>query len=81
MGYSSDIYRQAEKVICDIRKKQDEKNEMKKQLFYKRFKRAKEIENALSRTAVIAAKSVLNGFDVHKKLEELKHQNLILQKE
>lgn len=81
MGYSSDIYRQAEKTICDIRKKQEEKNEMKKQLFYKRFKRAKEIENALSRTSAIAAKAVLNGFDVHKKLEELKHNNLILQKE
>lgn len=81
MGYNSDIYRQAENKLCNIRRKQEEKNDKKKQLFYQRFKRAKEIDNALSRTSIIAAKSVLNGHDVHKKLEELKHNNLILQKE
>lgn len=81
MGYSSDIYKKAEKVLYEIKKEQEEKNDRKKRLFYQRFKRAKDIENALSRTSAIAAKSVLNGQDVYERLEELKHSNLILQKE
>lgn len=72
---------QAEKELENLRKIQVEENDKRKHIFYQKFKKAREIENQLSRTSIEAAKAVLSGADSKKMLLELKNKNLSLQKE
>ena len=72
---------QAEAELEFLRKTQVEKNEIRKKQFYKKFKRAKDIDLQLSRTAIDSAKAILSGASAKEKLTELKNKNLALQKE
>lgn len=54
-------------------------NEEKIKKFYMMFPRAKEIDRLLSKTAICAAKSILNGAGAKQQLEQLKVSNQKLQ--
>ena len=52
MSIKAETLHQAEAELEFLRKTQVEKNEIRKKQFYKKFKRAKDIELQLSRTAI-----------------------------
>lgn len=81
MKIKAETLHQAEAELEFLRKSQVEKNEMRKKIFYKKFKRAKDIESQLSHTAINSAKAILSGANAKEKLIELKNKNLALQKE
>lgn len=81
MGINYTILHQAEKELENLRKNQIEENEKRKSDFYKKVKRAYEIENLLSKTAVHVAKVVLSGGNTKEMLHDLKNKNLELQNE
>ena len=81
MSIKAETLHQAEAELEFLRKTQVEKNEIRKKQFYKKFKRAKDIELQLSRTAIDSAKAILSGASAKEKLTELKNKNLALQKE
>ncbi len=81
MGYSKDIYEAVEKKLYLQRREAEEKAEKRRQIFYKRFPRALEIEKTLARTAIRTAKIVIGGNNVKDQLEKLKENNFKLQEE
>ncbi|CDB23478.1 dNA replication protein DnaC [Clostridium sp. CAG:557] len=81
MSIKAETLHQAEAELEFLRKTQVEKNEIRKKQFYKKFKRAKDIDLQLSRTAIDSAKAILSGASAKEKLTELKNKNLALQKE
>ena len=81
MSIRAETLHQAEAELEFLRKTQVEKNEIRKKQFYKKFKRAKDIDLQLSRTAIDSAKAILSGASAKEKLTELKNKNLALQKE
>ena len=81
MSIKAETLHQAEAELEFLRKTQVEKNEIRKKQFYNKFKRAKDIELQLSRTAIDSAKAILSGASAKEKLTELKNKNLALQKE
>ena len=81
MSIKAETLHQAEAELEFLRKTQVEKNEIRKKQFYKKFKRAKDIDLKLSRTAIDSAKAILSGASAKEKLTELKNKNLALQKE
>lgn len=81
MGVNHKILQQAEKELENLRKNQIEENEKRKSNFYKNVKRAQEIDNLLSKTAITAAKAVLSGKKAKDMLSDLKIKNLELQNE
>ena len=81
MSIKAETLHQAEAEHEFLRKTQVEKNEIRQKQFYKKFKRAKDIDLQLSRTAIDSAKAILSGASAKEKLTELKNKNLALQKE
>lgn len=81
LGYSKDIFYEAEKKIQLCKKKAIDEHEMKMKILYTRFPRAREIDLELSKTAVKVAKAVLSGSDVKKEFNFLKKQNELLRNE
>lgn len=81
MGYSKDIYRQATGTMQQRRNNAFSNAEKKREIFYSKYPRAREIDYSLQSTAAAAGKAVLQGGDVKKVLTQLKEQNLSLQKE
>lgn len=82
MSYSSEVYKEALRVMENRRTEAEMKLERRREILYARSPRAEEIERKIAHTSVAAAKAILvNGEDLRTKLEELKQRNLTLQKE
>ena len=81
MAYSPKILKEAETHLEKIRKEKIQESETRKKILYQRFKRAAEIDVLLSKTAICAAKSVLEGANAKEELLKLKKSNFSLQKE
>ena len=81
MGYSAEIYELAEGELEKRRLRSEQALEKRRSLLYARSPRAAELERRIAKTSVAAAKEVFGGADLHSRLEELKRENLSLQKE
>ena len=81
MGYSREIYDEVQKKLYNKRISAWEELTKKKEIIYKRFPRAAEIEKDLSSTAIKVAKSVLKGANASDEIRNLKLRNKILHNE
>ncbi|MDR3178473.1 MAG: ATP-binding protein [Oscillospiraceae bacterium] len=80
MVYHPEIYETVKRDLEIKRRKEELKVEKRRNLFYKKFPRAKQIEIELSKTAVLLAKAVLSG-SCKNELKKLKEKNQKLQSE
>ena len=81
MGYSKEVKKAAALQLELSRKRALDEAENRKAALYVRIPRAKEIERALGKTAVQAARAVLTGNNARSALEHLHQENLSLQQE
>lgn len=81
MAYSREVYETAAGILNERRIRENEMSAERRAAFFAGYPRAQEIERALSATAVLAAKAVLNGGDAAAELTRLKQNNLSLQRE
>lgn len=82
MGFSNEVYRTASREMDKRRQAVFEKREKRKNIFYSRFPRGAEIEREIASTSVKAAKEIFSGkADIKERLNQLKENNLNLQKE
>lgn len=81
MSYDRETYEKVENRLYEMRLKAADDLEKKKQVFYSRFPRAKEIEKSLGLMSVGIAKAVLKGRDVKEALESLKKESEKLKEE
>ena len=81
MAYSREVYETAAGILNERRIRENETAAERRAAFFAAYPRAQEIERALSATAVLAAKAVLNGGDAAAELTRLKQGNLALQRE
>lgn len=81
MGYSREIYEEAETIMERRRLFAEQEAEKRRNLLYLRSPRAEQIVHDLARTSVKAAKAVFGGSDVKKELEKLKIKNQAMQKD
>lgn len=81
MGYSREIYEEVQNKLYKMRQSALDELNFKKEIFYKRFPRAGEIEKKLSLTAVKVAKAVLGGGSATDEIKKLKEKNKILKNE
>lgn len=80
MGYSREVYADAEAVLQQRRRNAEEIAARNRDVFYLRFPQARELNRQLSATALKAARAVLGGADAQKRLTRLKEENLSLQR-
>ncbi len=78
MGYSREIYDEVQKKLYRMRTEAWEELNKKKEIFYKRFPAACDIQKSLASTAIDAARAVLKGANATKELYKLKERNKIL---
>ena len=78
MGYSREIYDEVQKKLYRMRTEAWEELNKKKEIFYKRFPVARNIEKSLASTAVQAARAVLSGSNSVNELYKLREKNKIL---
>lgn len=81
MRYSQDVYIRSEQKLYDLRKKNQDDLDFRRNILYKRYPRAKYIEKELAVTALNAARAVINGSNVSEELNKLKDTNISLQNE
>lgn len=81
MGYSREVYEQAEAELEKRRIRSEQELEKRRQSLFSRSPRAQEIERQIAHTSIAAARSVLGGADVREQLMGLKEHNLRLQQE
>ena len=81
MGYSAEIYQEAEKVMELRRIDSEQQLDIRRRKLFSRCPRAAEIENLIARTSIAAAKAVFGGANIKEELAKLKDKNLALQKE
>lgn len=81
MAYSRDIYQEAYNRLQDIKKAMTVESVTRKEAFFHGCPRAAEIEKLLSRTAIVAAKSILSGADTRTQLMGLRENNSALLRE
>ncbi len=81
MGYGKEVYNAAMSIMSDRHNHALEELQEHKTAFFSVYPRAAQIEQALSATAISAAKAVLGGKDVREQLTKLKESNLALQAE
>ena len=81
MGYSAEIYQEAEKAMELRRLNSEEQLNIRRKNLFSRCPRAAEIENLIARTSIAAAKAVFGGANIKTELAKLKDSNLALQKE
>ena len=75
MGYSREIYDEVQQKLYRMRNNAWDELSRKKEIFYKRFPEAANIEKELSATSVEAAKAVLSGSDSSFELMKLREKN------
>lgn len=78
MGYSREIYDEVQRKLYRMRTESWEELNRKKEIFYKRFPEAADIEMSLASTAMQAARTVLSGGNTVEELYKLREKNKIL---
>ena len=81
MGYSSEIYEEAERKLERRRILSEQELDKRRNILFLRSPRAEKIEQTIAKTSVAAAKAVFGGADIKTELEALKRKNLALQNE
>ena len=81
MAYSREIFEEVQNKLYKKRMSAFEELKFKKEVFYRRFQRAKEIEKELSLTAIEASKAVLGGGSAMSEIKKLKEKNKVLNDE
>ena len=81
MGYSAEIYQEAEKTMELRRIDSEQQLDIRRSSLFKRCPRANEIEKLIAHTSVSAAKAIFGGANKKEELLKLKRSNLELQKE
>ena len=81
MAYSREIYEEVQNKLYKMRRNAWEELKFKKEVFYRRFPRAEEIEKELSLTAIEVAKAVLGGGNATDEIKKLKEKNKVLKDE
>lgn len=81
MGYSKDIYEEANEILSRKRMKAEQECRRRKNMMYKLCPRLAEIEHEMASTAANTVRSVFGGADSKEMIELLKKQNLALQAE
>ena len=81
MAYSREIYEEVQNKLYKKRMAAFEELKFKKEVFYKRFPRAEEIDKELSLTAIQASKAVLSGGNAAAEITKLKEKNKVLKDE
>ena len=81
MAYSREIFEEVQNKLYKKRMSAFEELKFKKEVFYRRFPRAKEIEKELSLTAIEASKAVLGGGSAMSEIKKLKEKNKVLNDE
>ena len=82
MAYSSEVVARARARLAEAREDRESENRQHLQEAYARVPRIREIDMALRRTMAVAARAVfVSGGDAKEALEQVKEQNLSLQRE
>lgn len=81
MKVNKEIYRKADKILYELRKKSQADLEFRKERLYKRAPRVRDLEKELAITSIKAARAVLKGANVAEEIEALRISNLKTQKE
>lgn len=81
MGYSREIFEEVQNKLYKIRNNAWEDVAKKKEILYKRFPLAEEIEKKLASTAIESARAVLSGGDSRSELIKLRLKNKELRSE
>ncbi len=81
MGYSREVFEEVQRQLYKTRNDAWEELARKKEILYKRFPKAEEIEKKLASTALQAARAVLAGNNSKMELAGLRKKNKILRNE
>ena len=81
MGYSREVFEEVQKKLYKIRNDSWEELARKKEILYKRFPVAEEIEKKLASTAIESARAVLAGNSSKMELVKLRKKNKSLREE
>ena len=81
MGYSRQIYREAERRLEIKRIKSEQELDKRRELLFARSKRAEKITYELAHTTVLAARFVLARGNVREEVEKLRKKNIALRTE
>ena len=81
MGYNSSVYKSASDILFARRIKAEKEADQRKREIFARLPRAKELDKEISKSGIMAVRSVLGGADVVSEVEKLKENNLAMQKE
>ena len=81
MGYSREVFEEVQNKLYKIRNNAWEDVAKKKEILYKRFPLAEEIEKKLASTAIESARAVLSGGDSRSELIKLRLKNKELRSE
>ena len=80
MGYSKDIYQKAQQILDDSRSRAEQEAEQRRIQLYEQLPELKEIESKLAKTGIAAAQAAISGENGAKLIEQLRENNLNLQK-
>ena len=81
MGYSSNVYKSAQDILFERRLNAEKAADSRRENVYNRIPRIKELEKEISYCGIKAARAVVGGGDVVAQMEQLRSQNLAMQKE
>lgn len=76
-----EIYRKADNILYERRKKAQSDLEFRKELLYKRVPRVRDLEKEIASASIKVARAVLKGANVAEEIEALKISNLEKQRE
>lgn len=81
MGYSKDIYQKAQKILDNKRSRAQLQADERRAQLYEQLPELREIENKLAKTGLAAAQAAISGENGPKLIEQLRQNNLDLQKQ
>ena len=81
MGYSNGTYTQAREILEKQRIRNEQELENRREILYKRSPRAKQLEQSIAKTSILAARTIFRGGNVREEMEKMKEKNLKAQKE
>lgn len=81
MGFNSTIYKRAHDVLSERRLSAEREADYRRREIYKQLPRARELERGISSCGLRAARAVIGGGNAKEQLEQLRNENLAMQKE
>lgn len=81
MGYSKEIYQKAQQVLDDSRSRAQRVADQRRIRLYEQLPQLKEIESKLAKTGIAAAQAAIRGENGPKLIEQLRENNLSLQRQ